>query len=230
MNRITMLMLATVVVMASCGGGGSGPTPTPTSDATKAASTGVLDEAMSAAGEGANNGLSHLAPAAMVIEKDVVKAPYTGTIDMVRNCAESGTVTITGSMTAQCTEDGTNWSCTSMSAPMTLVFNACTRLETVGSTTYSIVIDGASSATLTGSASGTMAAGPQTGNFTGTFVGTPSVSGDVAGTVCISSLEFTGTVSSGAEPTVTCTGTTDVTIGTTEQVCGVATDCSTCTE
>ncbi len=231
MSRNIVVVLAIMVIMASCGGsGGSGPTPTPTSDATKAASTAVLDEAMSAAGEGANNGLQHLAPAAMVIDKDVAKAPMSGTIDTVRNCESSGTVTITGSMTAQCTEDATNWSCTGMNAPMSLIFNACTRTVTVGATTYSVVIDGGSSATLTGSASGTMAEGPQAGNFAGTFVGTPSVSGDVAGTVCLASVEFAGTVESGAEPTITCTGTTDVTIGTTEQVCAVSADCSTCTE
>jgi hypothetical protein len=231
MNRAYLGMaMGLLLVTTSCGGGGgSGPAPTPTSNATKAATVAASSEAMSAAGQGANNGFSNLAPAAMVL-KEGEKSAFSGSINMTYNCQQGGTITATGTMTTDCTGSEVGpWSCTNMSAPMQLTFNDCMRSVTIDGTTSAITLAGSATSRVTGQASGT-GQDIDSATFSGTFTGGPSVSGDVTGTVDLADLAFSGTVAGQVEPQITCSGTTSVTIDAATQVCAIATDCSTCTE
>lgn len=240
MKRLCVVVsLLSICAFASCGGGSSAPAPQPTSTETKAASaTGVMITTESAA-QGAQAGLIAFSGLAMAIGGKTA-TPYTGTFDFTcpgdNHCSESlcqngGSLTVSGTATANCTITASDWSCTSFNAPMTITFNACQMSVTTGGTAYAETIDGSVTATFTGSIAGTgMGAGGAftSVDFTGTMAGTATLAGDVAGTVKLDNTTFGG--SGVPEPTVTCSGTTDVTIGGTTQVCTVATDCSGCTE
>lgn len=217
-------------VLAGCGGSGSSdPTPTPTSDATKAASSAAANEAMSAAGDGAQNGFANLAPAAMVVKDPAAKDSYEGTISVTKDC-DTGTVAVVGDVTAQCTGDPVgSWTCTQFVGAMTLTFTDCQRTVTVGSTPYSVIMNGTATSSMTGSASG-VGESFSSVEFAGTFVGSLALTGGVTGTALLDNLGFSGVSTGGADPVSTCSGTTTITIDATEQVCAISSDCSTCTE
>ncbi len=230
MKKSILFGLLTAFILAGCGGsGGSDPTPTPTSDATKAASSAAANEAMSAAGEGAQNGFANLAPAAMVVKDSAAKDSYEGAISVTNDC-DTGTVAVVGDMTAQCTGDPVgSWTCSQFIGAMTLTFSDCQRTVTVGSTPYSVTMNGTATSTVTGSASGVGATFTSV-EFTGAFAGSLALTGGVTGTALLDNLGFIGVGASGADPESTCSGTTTITIDATEQVCAVSSDCSTCTE
>ncbi len=98
---------------------------------------------------------------------------------------------------------------------MTLTFNDCQRTVTIDETTYTITIAGTATAAVTGSASGNGETISQA-SFATTFSGTPAVSGDVTGTVDLTSFSFSGEFSGGEEPVGSCEGTTGVTLDGTE--------------
>lgn len=230
MKKSILFGLMAAFVFAGCGGSGSsGPTPTPTSDATKAASSAAANEAMSAAGEGAQNGFANMAPAAMVVKDSAAKDSYEGAINVTHAC-DAGTIAVVGNTTAECTGDPlTSWTCSQFVGTMTLTFSDCQRTVTVGSTPYSVTMNGTATSTVTGSASG-VGASFSSVEFTGAFVGSLALTGGVTGTALLDNLGFIGVGTSGADPETTCSGTTTITIDAAEQVCAVSSDCSTCTE
>ncbi len=226
-----VLSMAVLALIAACGGSGSsGPTPTPTSDQTKAATQAAGDEATGAAGAGIQYALANMTPTAMIVKE--ASQNYSATINTTNNCGASGSVGVTGTATATCT--GTpeaEWSCSSIMGSMVLAFTDCAKNVTVGGTTYSVILNGTADSTLTGSVSGVGQSFTSV-SYEMLFTGSPvlNATGDIAGTVDISALVVTGSATGEVEPTNVCSGTTTVVINSTSQVCGVSSDCTSCTE
>ena len=227
MKKLALLaVVVTTFVFSSCGGGGGGaPTPTPTSDQTKVASEAVVNATTMAAFATASNALENLSSVAMVlkVEKEIISESFT----YIYDCAISGTVDTSGTVSGTCSESGGNWSCPSLMIDIpTMQFNDCTVTVTLNSTDYTEAMNGTGSASLAGSVSGT-GANITSLNFAGTGAANTTMTGDIAGTA-VMDIDITGSGVPNPDPDITCSGTVDVTTDSTTQTCTVNTDCSGC--
>ena len=238
MKRISIAVLAlSIIGVAGCGGGGgSGPTPTPTTDAQKAASASSVQATQEATGFAVAQTLGQFMPTTDVSAKDAdgTKASSTQNINVTENCNDDGggSYTATGTLTADCTLDGTIATCDISQSNVSITFADCAKSATIGTTTYDTTLTGAATGSLTGSISADISTDPPTIaslNFNGTLGGTPTVGGDISGTVNLSGISFVGVGTSDTDQT--CSGTCTILLaGGTEAVCGIASACNTCSQ
>jgi len=224
---IGMVASLALLALAACGGGGATPTPTPTptGNDVKAITGASTQETLGSVEAGALNALMNMAPAAQT----VAKVAYSADVDTAYTCTDGGQVGITGTGTANCTEMGESWSCTNMMLDLALAFSDCVRYMTVGSTQYQVILNGPATIDVTGAVSGTGDNPPSEYNFSGSPLGTLTASGDVSGTIDLEGLGVSGSGTGELEDVVTCTGEVTVDVDSTQEVCAVTSDCTSCT-
>ena len=240
--KIFAVASALCLIAACGGGGGSGPTPTPTTPAEQAASVAAIEVGQQAAGEGALDGFSQFLPDmdAMALKAKIAgqtKATETKNINLsdqpcTRDDPESGTYSVTGTLTGSCSIALPSISCTATNSSMSITFNGCSKTIEIGGTQYRIAIDGPATAAITGTIIGTLEGDeftPTSTDFNGTLAGTVDVSGDAEGTVDLTGVSFAGT--GAGVPEITCSGTCTISLtGQEEAVCEVTTECDGCAE
>lgn len=241
--KVVILGCIVALGLNACGGssdnGSDSNTPAasisaPTTTTTKVASEMGVTAVRDAAGAGGQAGLQ-----SMIVSKLPVKAltPYSGKVEMTCSSTESsndcqglcsggGKVTIVGSATATCSGTEASWTCSNMKVPLTITFSECQVTRTINTITYTELMTGTVTSTLTANVSGT-SEGPTGGTFSADMAGTIALTGDIIGSIVLNNVTYSGSATEGTD---TCTGTSDITIANTTEVCTVATDCSGCIE